>query len=212
MTDNLKNLIYRFEQQDNIQILYHYFKNKNYIVVFKKQLIKLASNLDSIKLLIDNNFIEDAFTIFRKYLETYFVLLSVFEHPEIVNEYLEHDKYLGLKACKKGLNLVRAFCNGKPEGYLEYGYLERFVEDEEDFKYTTRFVAKIARVEQFHYLYKMSNNFVHNNLTSVNMNLEDGKNVLINSFKDTTNFLVGKIEMILKQIAPSNHYWVHCIK
>lgn len=198
MEQNLNIIIEFLNNQDTIQALYHYFKNKNYLVIFKKQLIKLSSNLDSIMLLIDNNFIEDAFTIFRKYLETYFILMSVLEHPEVVDEYLENDKYLGLKACKKDLNLVRAFCNGKPDGYLEYGYLERFVEDDEDFKYTTRFVAKVAGVEQFHCLYKMSNNFVHNNLTSVNMNLEDGKKTLYKAIEDTTMHLIRKFEIILE--------------
>jgi hypothetical protein len=154
----------------NIQKLYKYFKNKTYLVLFLKQFNGLIINLKSIELLVNANNIEDALTISRKYLETYFIMMSIIEHPVLVESYVKHDIYIGKKVCKKDLNEVKSFCSGKPDGYLEYGYLEKYVDIDDDFKYTTKIVAEVGNVLNFHIWYKMCNNFVYNNLTSVSVN------------------------------------------
>ena len=181
----------------NIQKLYKYFKNKTYLVLFLKQYNGLIINLKSIKLLVNASNIEDALTIFRKYLETYFIMMSIIEHPDLVDSYVKHDVYISKKACKKDIKKVKAFCSGKPDGFLEYGYLEKYVDVDDDFKYTTKVVAEVGNVSNFHIWYKMCNNFVHNNLTSVNVDLSDGKETLLQGIEKTSNLLNEKIKKIL---------------
>ena len=181
----------------NIQKLYKYFKNKTYLVLFLKQYNGLIINLKSIELLVNANNIEDALTIFRKYLETYFIMMSIIEHPDLVESYVKHDIYIGKKVCKKDLKEVKSFCSGKPDGYLEYGYLEKYVDIDDDFKYTTKIVAEVGNVLNFHIWYKMCNNFVHNNLTSVSVDSKDALESLLQVVEKTTSHLKNKIGNIL---------------
>jgi hypothetical protein len=181
----------------NIQKLYKYFKNKTYLVLFLKQYNGLIINLKSIELLVNANNIEDALTISRKYLETYFIMMSIIEHPVLVESYVKHDIYIGKKVCKKDLNEVKSFCSGKPDGYLEYGYLEKYVDIDDDFKYTTKIVAEVGNVLNFHIWYKMCNNFVHNNLTSVSVNSKDALESFVQGVERTTSYLKNRIENIL---------------
>lgn len=88
-------------ETDNVQKLYSYFKNKKYLVLFLKQYNGLITNMKSIALLVDIGNVEDSFTIFRKYLETYFIMMSIIEHPDLVENYIQHDVYIGMKVCKK---------------------------------------------------------------------------------------------------------------
>lgn len=184
-------------KDDNVQKLYKYFRNKKYLVLFLKQYNGLISNIKSIELLVNAGNLEDSFTIFRKYLETYFIMMSIIEHPELVEDYIQHDIYIAMKACKKNHNKIKAFCDGKPDGFLEYGYLEKYVEIEDDFKYTLKTVAEIANISNFHYLYKMCNNFVHNNLTFVNVDFGDGKETVIQACTKTIDYMCSKICSIL---------------
>lgn len=193
----MKEKVSIMREDSNIQKLYKYFKNKTYLVLFLKQYNGLITNLISIDLLINANNIEDALTIFRKYLETYFIMMSIIEHPDLVDSYVRHDIYISKKACKKDLNEVKSFCSGKPDGFLEYGYLEKYVDVDDDFKYTTKVVAEVGNVFNFHIWYKMCNNFVHNNLTSVNVDLSDGKETLLQGVEKTSNLLNKKINKIL---------------
>lgn len=181
----------------NIQKLYKYFKNKTYLVLFLKQYNGLINNLLSINALINISNVEDALTIFRKYLETYFIMMSIIEHPDLVETYIKHDTYISKKVCKKDLNEVKTFCSGKPEGYLEYGYLEKYIDIDDDFKYTTKVVAEVGNVSNFHIWYKMCNNFVHNNLTSVSVDSKDALESLLQGIKRTTSLLISKINNIL---------------
>ena len=193
MQEELKLMRY----DSNIQRLYKYFKNKTYLVSFLKQYNGLIINLKSIELLVNANNIEDALTIFRKYLETYFIMMSIIEHPDLVESYVKHDIYIGKKVCKKDLNEVKSFCSGKPDGYLEYGYLEKYVDIDDDFKYTTKIVAEVGNVLNFHIWYKMCNNFVHNNLTSVIVDSKDVLESLLQGVDKTTSHLKNKIGNIL---------------
>jgi len=193
----MKEKVSFLREDSNIQKLYKFFKNKIYLVLFLKQYNGLITNLVSIDLLINVNNIEDALTIFRKYLETYFIMMSIIEHPDLVDSYVKHDIYISKKACKKDVKEVKAFCSGKPDGFLEYGYLEKYVEVDDDFKYSTKVVAEVGNVSNFHVWYKMCNNFVHNNLTSVNVDLSDGKETLLQGVEKTSNLLNEKINKIL---------------
>ena len=193
----MKEKVSIMREDSNIQKLYKYFKNKTYLVLFLKQYNGLITNLSSIDSLINVNNIEDALTIFRKYLETYFIMMSIIEHPDLVDSYVKHDIYISKKVCKKDLKEVKAFCSGKPDGFLEYGYLEKYVDVDADFKYSTKVVAEVANVSNFHIWYKMCNNFVHNNLTSVNVDLSDGKETLLQGVEKTSNLLNEKIDKIL---------------
>ena len=200
----MKELVFKMQEHyesmrkdDKVQKLYRYFRNKKYLVLFLKQYCGLISNMKSISLLTDAGNVEDSFTIFRKYLETYFIMMSIIEHPDLVEDYIQHDFYIGMKVCKKDRDKIRSFCEGKPDGFLEYGYLEKYVEIDDDFRYTSKTVAEIANVSNFHYWYKMCNNFVHNNLTSVNVDLGDGKETVIQACKKTIDYMCNKINQII---------------
>ena len=104
-----------------------------------------------------------------------------------------HDIYIAKKVCKKDRDQVKSFCDGKPEGYLE-----KYVEFEEDFKYTSKTIAEIANVPQFYCWYKMCNNFVHNNLTSINVDLGVGKETIVQASSKTVDYMYDKIIDIIK--------------
>lgn len=194
---SMQEKLKKMRDDSNIQKLYKYFKNKTYLVLFLKQYNGLINNILSIDALVKINNIEDALTIFRKYLETYFILMSIIEHPDLVEKYIKHDFYISKKVCKTDLKEIRAFCSGKPDGYLEYGYLEKYVDIDDDFKYTTKTVAEVANVLNFHVWYKMCNNFVHNNLTSVSVDSKDALESLLQGVEKTTSLLMKKIDEIL---------------
>ena len=188
------------QSDDNIQRLYRYFKSKDFLVIFVKQYENLTINVKSISLLVEAGSIKDAYTIFREFLETYFIMMSLIAHPDLTDEYVKHNEMLSRKACKKDLDIVRAFSEGKPDNYLEYGYLEKYIDhNQSDFKYSAKSAAIVGDVLQFHWYYKMSNNFVHNNLTSVKVDQAKGKETLIKAVKETTDLMNSKIELIINK-------------
>lgn len=184
----------RCRDNSEVQKIYKYFHNKMYVVIFLKQYSGLVSNMKSINVLLNYGFVEDAFTIYRKFLETFFMVLSLVEHPDLADAYVMHDTYVSMKVCKRELDKVKQFTKGKPEGYLEYGYLERYVKPRNDLRYTTRDVAEVAGVGGWHNLYKMSSNFVHNNLNAVSVDVSDARKKLIKACNDTVRYLNEEIE------------------
>ena len=185
--------------KENINKYNYYFKNERYLLILVKQYSGLIRNVKAINALIEINDAEDAFTIFRKYLETYLIMMSVLNNKNLVDLYVEHDKYIGKKACKIDLNEVKAFCKNKTDGYLEYGYLESVVDtSDSDFKYTMKTVAKAAGLYNLYTKgYKISNNFVHNNLTSVNIDVEDLKNKLVKLCSKSIEDMIFKYKEII---------------
>lgn len=180
--------------KNNINLYNHYFKNERYLLILLKQYNGLINNVKSINSLLKIDNSEDAFTIFRKYLETYLIMMSVLKNKQVVNLYVEHDKYIGKKVCRIDMNEVKLFCHGKPDGFLEYGYLESIIDTTRvDFKYTMRDVSNTANLSYFYEKgYKISNNFVHNNLTSVNINTTDLKKKLI-------KLCISSIDLMIKE-------------
>ena len=192
----LQSLYDVMRKDENIQKLYKYYKNKKYLVLLLKQINGLIRNLKSISLLIDTDNIEDSFTIFRKYLETYFIVMSIVEHPDLVEDYIIHDNYLSMMACKNDLEKVKAFIKGKPDGFLEYGYLDKYLNVDADFKYTARRAAEVANVSKYYNYYKICDNFVHNNLTSANVDLKNGKKKIIGYITNTIDTMEEKFKML----------------
>ena len=136
--------------KENINVLNKFFKNERYLYILLKQYNGLINNIKSIDALLQINNAEDAFTIFRKYLETYLIMMSVLKNKNIVDLYVEHDKFIGKKVCKVDINEVKQYCSGKPDGYLEYGYLESVIDTtRDDFKYTMRDVANAGGLHKF---------------------------------------------------------------
>lgn len=182
---------------DNVQKVYHYFKDKKYIAIFYKQFNCLISNLNSIEILVNANSIEDAFTIFRKYLETYFTLMSVINHPDLVQEYLKHDQYITNKLMGYSKNEIKELRLNHIDGFIEYGYIDKYLNERDFDKYTMHQVAKVAGVEKFYNYYKKCNNFVHNNLTSVNVNLKDAESALSKYITNTIKYLLNEINKVI---------------
>ena len=195
------NLMLKYQtlrEDNNIQKLYHFFKNKKYIVLFLKQYEFLISNLYSMIILVDANLIEDAFTIFRKYLETYFTLMCIVNHPDLVPCYLEHNDYLSDKVTNKNREKIKELRKTHPDGYIEYGYIDKYLNDTKTEKYTIKMVATVAGVKSNYEYYNKSSNFVHNNLTSVNVDLVKAKNALNAGIKNTIELLIKAINNILE--------------
>lgn len=182
---------------DNVQKLYHYFKDKKYMAIFFKQFNCLISNLNSIEILVNANSIEDAFTIFRKYLETYFILMSVINHPDLVQEYLKHDQYITDKVMGYDKNKIKELRTNHIDGFIEYGYIDKYLTERNFDKYNIHQVSKVASVEKYYIYYKKCNNFVHNNLTSINVNLEEAKYALEKGVNNTVKHLLFEINKII---------------
>lgn len=178
---------------------------KNYIIILKiksislyfKQFSCLISNLNSIEILVNANSIEDAFTIFRKYLETYFTLMSVINHPDLVRKYLKHDQYITNKVMGYNKNEIKELRANHLDGFIEYGYIDKYLNEREFDKYNIHQVAEVAGVEEFYIYYKKCNNFVHNNLTSINVNLEDAKEALEKGINRTEKYLLDSLNKII---------------
>lgn len=197
MLNDLKEEYILLRNNDNVQKIYHYFKDKNYMAIFYKQFNCLISNLNSIEILVNANYIEDAFTIFRKYLETYFTLMCIVNHPDLVFDYLKHNEYLMDKSTGNNKNKLKEIRENHPDGYLEYGYVEKYLDDKKIEKYTNKMVATVAGVKQFYQYYNKCSNFVHNNLTSVKIDLTKAKNALNIEIKNTIELLVRKVNKII---------------
>ncbi len=188
------------KETENIQKLYRYFKNKKFVLIFIDQYENILTNMKSISLLEAAGNINDGFTILRKYLETYLIMMSLIVHPDLVEAYIRHNEMLSYKACNKEKEKVRIFSDGKPDNYLEYGYLEKYIDHSQgDFKYSAKSAAVAGDVLQFHRYYKMCNNFVHNNLTSVKVDQEKGRQTLIKALKETSTLMNSRLESIINE-------------
>ena len=150
-------------------------RDKRYLIILDWQLNKIKSNLEAINLLVEKGFIEDAYTIFRKYLESFFLIQSVLKNPQITREYIKHEDMLSEKVRNNtNTNVVKEFVEGKPDGYLEYGYVETLIDTSETgFKYTMKSIANAGGVGDLYKWYRITSNFVHNNLTQFKINEED---------------------------------------
>ena len=195
--------MYEFEKclkkSDNIKKLISYFDNKFYVLVLLRQYERLLINLKSIDALVKIDSVEDAYTIFRKYIETYVIIMSIYENKEVVNEYMIHDSYLGFKACGMKKDEIKYFTENKPDGFLEYGYLESIVDtSKDDFKYTIKTVCKAASLDGYYNWYRLCNNFVHNNLSSVQIDSHEGQSKLIEKCKISFNLLKKKFQLIIQ--------------
>ena len=85
--------------KESIKKLVSYYGDKFYVLIFLKQYERLLVNMKSIGALLEIDSIEDSYTIFRKYIETYSIMMSVYENRSVVKKYMIHDSYIGYKAC-----------------------------------------------------------------------------------------------------------------
>ena len=175
--------------------LYKQTQVKRYLVILEWQIDKISDNLNTIDCLIKKEYIEDAYTIFRKMLETFFLVESVLVNPQIARTYIIHEDKLSKKVMNNyRTDEVKAFIEGKPDGYLEYGFVEQLVDtSEEGFKYTIKTVANAAGVGDLYKWYRVTSNFVHNNLTQFKINKPDLSAKLITMCDTVTNKLLETI-------------------
>lgn len=168
---------------------------KRYLVILDWQIDKISNNLNTIDCLIKQEYIEDAYTIFRKMLETFFLIESVLVNPQVARTYIIHEDKLSKKVINNyRTDEVKAFVEGKPDGYLEYGFIEKLVDTSEDgFKYTIKTVANAAGVGDLYKWYRITSNFVHNNLTQFKINKLDLSAKLITMCDTITKKLLETI-------------------
>lgn len=77
--------------------LYKQTQAKRYLVILEWQIDKISDNLNTIDCLINKEYIEDAYTIFRKMLETFFLVESVLVNPQVARTYIIHEDKLSKK-------------------------------------------------------------------------------------------------------------------
>ena len=182
-----------------------YFNDPKFINIFKKQYYSMIKNSMSIEALLSIGNLEDAYTIFRKYIETYILSISVLENPNVANKFLIHDKYLSYKATNTNISELREFYKDKPDGYLQYGYLEDIVDSSDpDFRYSIRTVAEASNVLEYYDWYRISNNFVHNNVNNVSIDMEDGIEKLIGLMRISSDYFIKRLMDIIKKITIMN--------
>ena len=70
---------------------------KRYLIILEWQIDKISNNLNTIDCLIKKEYIEDAYTIFRKMLETFFLIESVLVNPQVARTYIIHEDKLSKK-------------------------------------------------------------------------------------------------------------------
>lgn len=200
---NLINEMKQFQETLNskeaIKKLVSYYGDKFYVLILLKQYERLVVNMKSIGALLEIDSIEDSYTIFRKYIETYSIMMSVYENRQVVKKYMIHDSYIGYKACGEKKDEIKNYVIGKPDGFLEYGYLEIVTDiSDKDFKYTMKTVCKAAQLDEYYQWYRLCNNFVHNNLSSVIINSLEGKAKLVDRCSTSFYHLKKKILLILE--------------
>lgn len=180
-------------------VLTGYFSDDNYINFFKKQYLSIYKNALSIDSLLKLGNIEDAFSIFRKYIETYILMMSILENPSIADKYLIHEKYLSFKASNTNYYELKEFYKNKPDGYLQYGYIEELIDSSDpDFKYTIKDIANVGKISEYYEWYRLSNNFVHNNTTGMNVDVSSGTKKLIELINISSNRFINKLKEIIK--------------
>ena len=193
--NNLTQIKTRLGDKDFQIDLYKQTQAKRYLVILEWQIDKISDNLNTIDCLLEKEYIEDAYTIFRKMLETFFLVESVLVNPQIARTYIIHEDKLSKKVMNNyRTDEVKAFVEGKPDGYLEYGFVEQLVDtSEEGFKYTIKTVANAAGVGDLYKWYRVTSNFVHNNLTQFKINKPDLSAKLITMCDTVTNKLLETI-------------------
>lgn len=193
--NNLTQIKTRLSDKDFQIDLYKQTQTKRYLVILEWQIDKISDNLNTIDCLLEKEYIEDAYTIFRKMLETFFLVESVLVNPQIARTYIIHEDKLSKKVMNNyRTDEVKAFVEGKPDGYLEYGFVEQLVDtSEEGFKYTIKTVANAAGVGDLYKWYRVTSNFVHNNLTQFKINKPDLFAKLITMCDTVTNKLLETI-------------------
>ena len=193
--NNIDQIKSRLGDKDFQIELYKQTQAKRYLVILEWQIDKISDNLNTIDCLLEKEYIEDAYTIFRKMLETFFLVESVLVNPQIARTYIIHEDKLSKKVMNNyRTDEVKAFVEGKPDGYLEYGFVERLVDtSEEGFKYTIKTVANAAGVGDLYKWYRVTSNFVHNNLTQFKINKPDLSAKLITMCDTVTNKLLETI-------------------
>ena len=193
--DDFNNLIKSTEEPSFQASFYKESLSKPFIVLLPRMLSKMLSNLKSMDSLLAIDEVEDAYTIFRKMLETFFLVESVLVNPQIARTYIIHEDKLSKKVMNNyRTDEVKAFIEGKPDGYLEYGFVEQLVDtSEEGFKYTIKTVANAAGVGDLYKWYRVTSNFVHNNLTQFKINKPDLSAKLITMCDTVTNKLLETI-------------------
>ncbi len=179
-----------------------YFDDPKYIDIFCRQYYSMLKNVESIDCLLKIQNYEDAFTIFRKYIETYILSFFVIKHPQCAHKFIVHDKYLTLKSQGELTYEDKKFYKDKPDGYLQYGYVEEFVDSAvEDFRYSIRTVAEVTGIQQYYDWYRISNNFVHNNTTNLYVESAEAYNKIKQMIIESTNKMVDYLKDIIKKIS-----------
>lgn len=179
----------------------NYFDDEAFIEILKNQYLSMLKNVMSIDALLDISNLEDAYTIFRKYIETYILSISVVEHPDTSNKFIIHSKYLTYKANGTNYDELKAFYKDKPDGFLQYGYIEDYVDDSIlDFRYSIRSVAEVSNVKDYYEWYRISNNFVHNNTSGLFVDLDEGISKLKSMIKISSDYYIKKLMDIIKNL------------
>ena len=179
-----------------------YFDDIKYIDVFCRQYYSMLKNVESIEALLKIQNYEDAFTIFRKYIETYILSFSVIKHPKIAHKFLTHDKYLTMKSQGELSYEDRLFYKGKPDGYLQYGFIEEYVNSmEEDFRYSIRTVAECSDIAAYYDWYRISNNFVHNNTANLNVEAKDAYEKIKEMIRESSDKMIDYLKDIIKKMS-----------
>lgn len=177
-----------------------YFSTPQYVKIIRVQYYSMAVNCKSIDALIKIQNIEDAYSIFRKYIETFILMYSVVVHPDTALKFVNHTNYLSQKS-QGGLPYeVKNMLRDKPDGYLQYGYLEDYVDTNvEDFRYSLKSVAEASGIEKFYTWYQITNNFIHNNTMNLSVNVEEGAAKLVSMINETQAQFVSVLKDIIKK-------------
>ncbi|MCR5705697.1 MAG: hypothetical protein K6G48_02670 [Acholeplasmatales bacterium] len=184
------------------QMFVHYFDDSKYIDVFCRQYYSMLKNVESIDALLKIQNYEDAFTIFRKYIETFILSYTVLKHPNISGRFLIHDKYLTLKSQGEMSYEDRQFYKGKPDGFLQYGFIEEYVDTTaEDFRYSIRTIAEASDIVSYYDWYRVSNNFVHNNTTNLNVEAKDAYSKIKEMILESSDKMIDFLKDIIKKMS-----------
>ncbi|MGM9972234.1 MAG: DUF5677 domain-containing protein [Anaeroplasmataceae bacterium] len=184
------------------ELFNNYFNDNAYISYFKRQYNSIYKNALSIDSLLKIGNIEDAFSIFRKYIETYILMNSILVNPNIADRFLLHEKYLSYKATNQNNYELRNFYKDKPDGYLQYGFIESLVEiKDEDYKYTIKEVASVGNIAEYYEWYRLSNNFVHNNTTGLKVDVCDGTRKIKELVKVSSDRFINKLKEIIIRLS-----------
>jgi len=184
------------------QMFQNYFDDKSYIDVFCRQYYSMLKNVESIDALLKIQNYEDAFTIFRKYIETFILSYTILKYPNISSKFLLHDKYLTLKSQGEMSYDDRQFYKGKPDGFLQYGFIEEYVDTTSpDFRYSIRTIAEASNIVSYYDWYRVSNNFVHNNTANLNIEAKDAYTKIREMISESSDKMIDFLKDIIKKMS-----------